>query len=143
MFKTVTSVYEQNQDIIKQCEGELLDLEHEMELAPNKNARDGFKMYVEMREVRRKRRQAKEENELLKDMYDFLKQNEPFKNRITQIQGSARKLYNTQTQRQYTPRERSDLTITSAPHVKAKPFEDLISDFNRNKARIQNGKLVK
>ena len=63
IFKDVVNNYERNLEIIKQTEGELLDLEHEIELSEPKNARDGYKIYKELRDVRIRRRQAKNENE--------------------------------------------------------------------------------
>ena len=72
IFKDVVNNYERNIEIIKQTEGELLDLEHEIELSEPKNARDGYKIYKELRDVRIRRRQAKNENELLKEMYEYI-----------------------------------------------------------------------
>ena len=49
IFKDVTEIYEKNAEIIKQAENELVDLEHEIELSNPKNARDGYKIYKEIR----------------------------------------------------------------------------------------------
>ena len=71
-----------NKEIVLEC------LEHEIELSNPKNARDGYKIYKEIREVRIRRRQAKNENELLKDLYDLLKEqsSQKIRNKIQQIQ---------------------------------------------------------
>ena len=73
IFQDVIRTYENNIETIKQAEGELTDLEHEIELSNPKNARDGYKIYKELREIRIKRRTAKDENQLLQDMYDYFK----------------------------------------------------------------------
>lgn len=73
IFQEVINNYEKNLDIIKQTEDELNDLNHEIELSAPKDMYKGYLMYKEVRDLRIKRRKAKEENELLKDMYDYLK----------------------------------------------------------------------
>ena len=75
IYQSVINDYELNLDIIKQTEEELNDLNHEIELSASKDMYKGYLLYKEIRDLRLKRRKAKEENELLKDMYDFLKGN--------------------------------------------------------------------
>lgn len=145
IFQDVINNYERNLEIIKQAEEELMDLEHEIELSAPKDMYKGYLVYKEVRDVRIKRRKAKEENELLKDMYDYLKsqQGQSFKNKIQSIQGASVKLRDAQEHRTYIPRQRSDLTITNHTSVAHKPFEEMLSDFNKIKISSQNGKLRK
>lgn len=145
IFQDVINNYERNLEIIKQAEEELMDLEHEIELSAPKDMYKGYLAYKEVRDVRIKRRKAKEENELLKDMYDYLKsqQGQSFKNKIQSIQGASVKLRDAQEHRTYIPRQRSDLTITNHTSVAHKPFEEMLSDFNKIKISSQNGKLRK
>lgn len=145
IFQDVINNYERNLDIIKQAEEELIDLEHEIELSAPKDMYKGYLVYKEVRDVRIKRRKAKEENELLKDMYDYLKsqQGQSFKNKIQSIQGASVKLRDAQEHRTYIPRQRSDLTITNHTSVAHKPFEEMLSDFNKIKVSTQNGKFRK
>jgi hypothetical protein len=144
IFDKVNSTYELNLSVINQCDREIVDLEHEIELAPDMNASEGYKAYKELRDVRRKRRTAKEENELLKDTYEFFQQNNQFRNKVTQIQGTTRKVFESQQRREYMPRVRNDLTITSQKAERTIPFEDLMSDWKKNKARMgKDGKLVR
>lgn len=105
IFQEVINNYEKNLDIIKQTEDELNDLNHEIELSTPKDMYKGYLMYREVRDLRIKRRKAKEENELLKDMYDYLKgQNaQSFKNKIQQIQGGSVKIREAQEHRTYIP----------------------------------------
>ena len=145
IFQDVIRTYENNIETIKQAEGELTDLEHEIELSNPKNARDGYKIYKELREIRIKRRTAKDENQLLQDMYDYFKsqQGQSFKSKLQQIQGAAAKIENAQSCRTYTPRQRNDLSITDKTCETIKPFEDMLKEFNQTKVSIQGGKLRK
>lgn len=145
IFQDVIRNYEKNLDTIKQTEEELLDLMHEIELSEPKNAYQGYLLYKEIRNLRIKRRTAKEEAELLRDMYDFLKSpnGQSFKSKIQSIQGSAVKLRTTQESRTYIPRQRSDLTIIDKHSVSSKPFEEMLAEFNQTKISMKNGKLRK
>lgn len=143
IFKDVVEKYEDNLEIIKRAEEELNDLSHEIELSSPKDMYKGYLVYREIREVRIRRRTAKEENELLKDMYDyFISQNgQTFKSKIQSIQGNSAKVRNRQEQRTYQPRQRNDLTITDKHVVANKPFEEMLADFNKNKAYMSGGKM--
>ena len=145
IFQDVINNYERNLEVIKQAEEELMDLEHEIELSAPKDMYKGYLTYKEIREVRIRRRKAKEENELLKDMYDYFKgQNaQSFKNKIQQIQGNSVKLRDAQEHRTYIPKQRNDLTITNHTSIAHKPFEEMLNDFNKIKISSQNGKLRK
>ena len=145
MFKEVVKTYEMNLDIIKQTEEELNDLYHECELAGPKDMYKGYLLYVAIREARIRRRTAKEENELLKDMYDFFQsqQGQSFKSRIQSIQGASVKIRATQEARTYTPRQRNDLTCTDKHSTANKPFEEMLKDFSQTKVTMRGDKLRK
>lgn len=145
IFQDVKKNYENNLEIIKQTEDELNDLYHECELADPKDMYNGWKMYRAIREARIRRRQAKEENEILKDMYEYLsgQAGQAFKTKMQSIQGAAAKIRSTQELRTYQPRQREDLTITDKHASATKPFEEMLKDFNKSKAYVQGGKLRK
>lgn len=145
MYQNVVKDYERNLEIIKQAEDELNDLYHEAELSQPKDMYKGYLIYKAIREVRIRRRNAKEENELLKDMYDYLtgQQGQAFKSKIQSIQGNSVKICAAQETRTYQPRQRNDLTITDKHAAATKPFEKLLSDFKKEKVTMQNGKLRK
>lgn len=145
IFKDVVEKYEYNLEVIKQSEDELNDLYHEIELSSPKDMYKGYLLYKEIREVRIRRRNAKEQNELLKDMYEyFVGQNaQGFKSKVQSIQGGAVKIQNAQEHRTYQPRQRSDLTITNK-HVDAnKQFEKMLADFNKDTPYMSGGKMRK
>lgn len=145
IYQEVIKNYERNLEIIKQTEAELNDLYHEAELSQPKDMYKGYLIYKAIREIRIRRRTAKDENELLKDMYDYFQSQsgQAFKSKIQSIQGNSIKLRTTQESRTYTPRQRNDLTITDQHSNANKPFENMLAEFNKNKAYMKNGKLRK
>ena len=78
-------------------------------------------------------------------MYDFFKgqQGQEFKHKVQKIQGDSTKIREAQEHRTYTTRQRSDLTCTNETCTAHKPFEDMLLEFNKNKAYVKNGKLRK
>lgn len=146
IFQDVQKSYEYNLDVIKQTEDELNDLNHEIELSSPKDMYKGYLMYKNIRELRQKRREAKNTVALLEDMYEFLKgpQGQTFKNQIQKIQGSAAKISEAQQHRHYTPRCRNDLTVAEPCSAAAhRPFEELMDEFKQTKIVQQKGKLRK
>lgn len=145
IYQDVKKHYENNIEVIKQTEEELNDLYHECELANPKDMYNGWKVYKEIRETRIKRRQAKQENEILKEMYDYLnsQNGQAFKIKLQSIQGGAAKIQAAQESRTYQPRQRNDLTITDKHSNASKPFEDMMREFKKEKVIMQNGKLRK
>ena len=145
IYQNVINNYERNLEIIKQTEDELNDLYHEAELSSPKDMYKGYLVYKSIHETRIRRRTAKEENELLSDMYDYLKSpaGQSFKSKIQSIQGSSVKLRAAQEARTYQPRQRNDLTITNKHSTANKPFEEMLKEFNQTKVTMQGGKLRK
>lgn len=145
IFKDVTTNYERNLARIKQIEEELNDLNHEIELSPPKDMYKGYVLYKNIRDLRVERRCCKEEVELMKDMYDYFtgQHGQQFKSKLQSIQGNSVKLRATQEARTYKPRQRNDLTCTNQHSDANKPFEEMIAEFNKNKAKMQGGKLRK
>ena len=68
IYNDVIKAYERNLEVIKQTEDELNDLNHEIELSSPKDMYKGYMLYKTIRELRLKRRCAKEENELMEEM---------------------------------------------------------------------------
>lgn len=145
IFKDVVSNYERNLEIIKQTEDELNDINHEIEFSTPKDMYRGYTMYKTIRELRLKRRCAKEENELMQEMYDYITSQTgiEFKARMQKIQGHSIDVSKKQENRTYVPRQRTDLTITDQTCKAYKPFEEMLRDFNKTKVTMHGGKLRK
>lgn len=129
IYDVVIKTYENNIDIIKQSEDETQDLLHEIELSKSKDMYSGYLLYKELKDCRERRRKAKDENEILEEFYSFCKSQNGTKNQLSKIQGNSQIIYNKQENRQYSPKERSDLTITNKVCNKNKPFEELLQNF--------------
>lgn len=145
IFNDVVKKYESNIEIIKQTEDSLTDTYHEIELGKNQDMYHGYLLYKQVKDLRMKRRQAKDENDLLRDMYEYIKsqQGQTFKSKIQSIQGSSAKVYEAQSRRTYTPRQLDNLTITEKTCEVNRPFEDLLREFKKDKVTMQGGKLRK
>ena len=78
-------------------------------------------------------------------MYEYItsQAGKEFKSRMQKIQGHSVEIRKKQENRTYTPRQRSDLTITDKTCTAYKPFEQMLKEFNQTKVTMQGGKLRK
>lgn len=145
IFKDVTIRYESNIEIIKQTEDEINDINHEIELSSPKDMYHGYLLYKTLRDLRVKRRKAKNENEILSEMYFYITSQNGIevKTKMQKLQGHAVETERKLNNRSYCPRQRSDLTITDVSPVSNKPFEQLMKEFKETKVITKNGKLRK
>lgn len=145
IFNDVAKSYESNLEIIKQTEDEINDINHEIESSPPKDMYHGYLMYKTLRDLRVKRRFAKDENEILSEMYDYItsRTGVEVKVKMQKLQGHAVETERKLNNRSYCPRQRSDLTITDVSSVCNKPFEQLLKEFKETKVTTKNGKLRK
>ena len=145
IFQSVIETYERDLEIIKETQDELVDLEHEIELSAPKNMYQGYLLYKAIRDARIRRRTAKQEAELLKDMYEFFtsQNGQSFKNKIQNIQGNSKKLQTIQEARTYTPRQRNDLTIENKHSEESQNFEEMLAEFKKVKPHFKGGKMRK
>lgn len=145
IFQDVIKNYERDLEIIKETEGAFNDLKHEIEFGDKKDMYQAWLLLNDIRDVCIRRRTAKEEVEVLKDLYEYL-QSPPaqsFKNKIQNLQGNAAKIRAIQESRTYHPRCRTDLTVANKGRGEQKPFEEMMSDFKKIKVKNVGGKLRK
>lgn len=102
-IKNMLARYEGNKTRIFQIEEELNDLEHYMEIGNFKNVPEGYKLYRKLAELRRERRACKNENFLLKPIYEHFYATEVL-NKLSYVQGECTKIKNTIDARAYTVR---------------------------------------
>ena len=133
IFDQTIKGYEGAKDTIKNTEAQLQDIQHEIEISKPKDMYSGYLMYQKIRELRIQRREAKEEVELLQELYDYLtgQQAQQFKQTMQKIQGHSAKLRTQQENRTYSPRERKDLTIEGVTSTEPKPFEEMMEEFKK------------
>jgi hypothetical protein len=108
MLKDVKHTYENNQQDITYLDNEYNDLNHAIELL-NLNASQGFKMYKQLKKNRTDRRIAKDTNQQLKPLYDFLQNHSKLIKELNQIQNEVQKIKKQQKNRDYRLRVRSDM----------------------------------
>ncbi|MFW5437096.1 hypothetical protein [Paenibacillus apiarius] len=108
-MKWTVFTFEQNEgDMAYYYENEYLDLTHAlefMEFGPE----EGFQLAQQLQENRRKRRQAKEENELIKPLYELITRQKTLMAEMGKIKAKAQQTIQTQSKRIYTPRVRTDM----------------------------------
>lgn len=95
--------YDGNIRVMEETNMETQDLLHFMELADNMGIAEGFKAYKRMREVRRIRRDAKNENDLLQPIYDLLCACD-IEHRLQHVLGILRAKRENINGRKYSPR---------------------------------------
>jgi hypothetical protein len=109
VFANVPEIYDQNWETISECNKEVQDLLHEIEFSENQTPAGGYKLYKALREVRRRRRQCKDENELLSPLVESLKQQETFRLKLFKVSSQIKELARMQGERVYRPRVRTGM----------------------------------
>lgn len=70
-IREMLSRYDGNQMELQKLDNQMQDLLHYIEMSKDKKAPDGYKLYKQLRDIRRKRRACKNEIDLLKTVYDI------------------------------------------------------------------------
>lgn len=100
----VISRYNYNKTMITEYEDQLQDILHFIELSDNLNAKEGYKKYKQITDIRRERRKCKLENELLEQAYQFFNANKSMLDQLRRIQGGCRRDKDTLSNLRYTIR---------------------------------------
>ncbi|MBR3739482.1 MAG: hypothetical protein IKN04_03370 [Clostridia bacterium] len=87
----VLSRYNFNKTMITECDDKQQDILHFIELSDNLNAKEGYKKYKQLADIRRERRKCKLENELLEQVFQFFNTNKAMLDQLKRIQGTCRK----------------------------------------------------
>lgn len=95
---------------LKQCELEVQDLLHEIELTKF-DAYRGYRLCKQLQEVRQRRRKLKEKMEILKGLKEFVDNNKQLKISLYKTLSTMEKIEEQQRHRMYTPRVRTDITL--------------------------------
>lgn len=103
LMNSIESTYQHNLDEITLAELETTDLEHEIEFT-NFGASDGFKIYKQFQEVRRRRRIHKNQNEVLRYFRKFASTHTELKGELKQLVGHMNNMRKEQKERVYNAR---------------------------------------
>lgn len=101
--KGMVAKYNTNASRITEIESELVDLYHYIEIASNQKVTDGYKLYRRITDLRRERRACKNENDLLKPIYDYFHATDVLP-KLTNVQGEVAKMKNAIDMRVYSVR---------------------------------------
>ena len=104
----ISETYFANYNQIGELDRQLCDLNHIIEFTPM-DIQKGYKYAKQLQDIRRERRALKDENEMLKPMYDFLStgQSTAFRNGLANAIGKAKQRERTLPLRVYTPRSQA------------------------------------
>lgn len=93
IISEVITSYNSSLDDIKRLTDEQEDIEHEIELT---DTEDGLEYWTkELRRVRQERRKAKNENELIEELFKFVDENKGLLDKLGRVKGNSRKLFST------------------------------------------------
>ena len=100
--------YESNKLGIEQCEKEIIDIEHVIELTTF-NASKGYVLAKDIQDARIRRRALKDQNELLSPLVEVVSRWRSSQNDINKALGDVRRIKQRQENRFYKMRVREDL----------------------------------
>lgn len=101
---SVISRYEENERLESECDAQTQDILHKIELGDDLGVVDGYKIYKLLRNVRRKRRQCKNQNDYYRPTYEYCVANRQVFNQLSQVQGRTKTIKSGIQSRQYTTR---------------------------------------
>ncbi|WEG14132.1 hypothetical protein PU629_07135 [Pullulanibacillus sp. KACC 23026] len=101
-------LFEQNKQSIDLLEKEIMDIEHVIELTTF-NASKGYILARDIQTARVKRRELKDQNEMLQPLVEVVTRMRTFQNDLNKAVGEIRKIKSRHLNRQYKMRVREDL----------------------------------
>lgn len=113
-FAKVLSKISQSWDDVYQavgdCDKEASDLLHEIELTDFNNV-EGYLLATEVKDIRRRRRELKDYQEIVSLLRDFSHQNKALQINLFRTSSEMRKRYEDHNTRRYFPRIRKDIKL--------------------------------
>lgn len=109
LFET-PKLYENNKQEIELCEKEIMDIEHVIELT-NFSASRGCNLAKEIKKVRIRRRDLKDQNELLSPLVEVVNRLRTCQNDLNKAIGDIRRIKQKHECRSYKMRVREDLQV--------------------------------
>lgn len=104
----ILTQYPANQDEICEYDKQTQDLLHKLEFT-NFTIGPGYKLARQLQDIRRKRRELKDENELMKGLFDFLSEgsSSAFKNGLIKSVQTSKRRKSQLEERKYKPRSKA------------------------------------
>lgn len=130
MFDSTVNTYENNCKTIRNCDLKQNDVAHKRELSKRMTVAAICKLHKEERENLIVRRKAKDENELLKELYDYCIANKHIKKEFSKMLSNYNNKKAKQSKRIYTPRISPNEETTV--NAKTKPnLDKMIKEYKR------------
>jgi hypothetical protein len=105
--------YEWASQEVNDCDKETGDLLHEIELTDGLSAKEQRLRYKQLKEVRERRRKAKDTVEQYKELYEYIKTiADGTKKNLGKLHAKVARIIEQQGEKTYIPRIRDDLTCT-------------------------------
>lgn len=111
-FKTAADEHRMSTAAVIEKNQEIQDLEHELELAAT-DAKSRARIGRELQKVLKSRRQHKNIAESTEPIAAFVSEHQKLMNELSALLGKVRKVEKYHETRQYIPRVRTDLTIST------------------------------
>lgn len=126
LIQEIEDTYNSNFEMIGKCDKEIQDLMHEIELSKF-NVVEGYYLAKQLQEVRQRRRNAKNENELLWYLHqDTFVKTPAFKNSLLNASRNIKRKQSEQETREYNPRILENLKICQKRAWQSKHLRVLI-----------------
>jgi len=122
IFTVIPQLYEQNDQEVERRDYEHSDLTHVAELL-NFGGVQGYKLAKEIQNNRRRRREAKDMNFILKPLYEFLKQHQNQLPRLHKIRDEVAKNVRINQERRYHPRSDNELVRSVIEQINSREGE--------------------
>lgn len=103
-LRAVQSRFDDNYRIVGECDLQGQDILHKAEMGDDLDVKRGFKLYKIIREVRRKRRACKNENDLLRPICAYLEKHPDLISQLERLQGEVAQSQSAIDNRRYTMR---------------------------------------
>ncbi|CAM3879108.1 hypothetical protein COLU111180_12185 [Cohnella lubricantis] len=108
IFTAVPQLYEENDAEVERRDYEHSDLTHVVELLQFGGVQ-GYKLAMQIKENRLRRREAKDQNFIMKPLYELVKQHQNWLPRLHKIRDEIQKNIRVNQERRYRPRSDNEL----------------------------------
>lgn len=110
IFASVPEIYEENDREVERRDYEHSDLTHVVELTSFGGVQ-GFKLAKQIQENRQKRREAKDQNFIMRPLYEFIKRNPSLLTQLQKVHADTVKQIKANRERRYHPRSDNEIVL--------------------------------
>lgn len=108
IFTDIPEIYAENDKEVERRDYEHSDLTHVVELSTFGSVQ-GYRLVKQIQENRRKRREAKDQNFIMRPLYDFIMKNQSILPQLHKVRMDVMKQIKVNAERQYHPRSDNEM----------------------------------